>query len=854
MGLGISCVRLVLRKGNVSKVSLKRVATEMANEAHALCATFLAALNKRNRRLESASLSLAGDLGRPVTSEETADILAQAIVCIRPILRDHPTQASLAAAWLAREASDWETYVLEESRLAGDPHAALGLDTAHLFEPFFEVYSRQRRKRGGVFFTPQPVARFIVAQVDRLLRDDFGLPLGLADPAAARLQIIDPAAGTGVFLLEVIQRIHDKQRQLWIQQGLCHDQRARQWNDCVSALLPRLVGVELLPAAALVAKLNIALKLAETGYLFDDPGKVNVLAGDALVPDMHSKLVASQPAISIVIGNPPFSSLSTNSNEWIAELVRGNSHVRGYVQAGDERLNERKTWLYDDYVKFIRLAQWHIEKAGCGIVALVTNHGYLDNTTFRLMRHELLRVFPRIQIIDLHGSRKSGEISPSGGRDENVFRLDQGIAIGLFSRPSIPTRSIGVGLPRLTHADLWGTRDDKLTRLAEAEYRPIASVELTPAPPQWRFAASSDFSHPEYEAGWSLTDLMPLYTTAPVTARDHFVIAFTREELCRRIAEFRDLSIPDDEIRSKYFTRTRSARYESGDTRGWKLAAARAAVAADEDWKKYIRRCLYRPFDWRFIFWHPAMIDWPRNDVTKHLIASPQSLFCDQQSAIHNLCLIARRQQLPTQPCTFFWISDGLAIDGVIRSDNRGSESLFPLYRYDSTTGATPRREVNCAPNVLAQLADRLKVSVSPADLIAYIYALFHSLTYRSRYAQQLRGDFPRVLSPSNAALFCRLSDLGRQLIALHLLRIPGENAITADGFSPSKEAADFQVGGYRPLRKWLQPKHRTAADPHYQSMVSAIEQTIARMRQVDAAIEEAGGFPAAFTLRSSGM
>src|SRR5207249_2730295 len=187
-------------------------------------------------------------------------------------------------------------------------------------------------------------------------------------------------------------------------------------------------------------------------YDFKQASRINIIAADALSPDIQSKIQhrdtrdSGSSNICVVLGNPPFSSLSTTTNDWIARLVRGDDEVRGYVRANGQSLGERKTWLHDDYVKFMRLAQWHVENAGAGIIGFVTNHGYLDNATFRLMRHELLRVFPRIKIVDLHGNRKKQEVAPDGSRDENVFGLDQGTAIGLFCRPPhTPTRSVSEG-------------------------------------------------------------------------------------------------------------------------------------------------------------------------------------------------------------------------------------------------------------------------------------------------------------------------------------------------------------------------------------------------------------------------
>ena len=811
-----------------------RLLKHMVAAARGLKAELLARASEA--RSAAAFDSLRADLNRDLSADEVSDALAQAAVCAAPIIsRPHNPRA---LDWLCDTASDWERHILEiASRLGActeysvpstSPDGQPKIRPEHLYELFLHRYAPTNRKRHGVFFTPPPIADYIVAQIERALTEDFGLPDGLASQSAIRnpqsaIEILDPACGTGVFLLAVIDRLHSRM--------------GDRWNEFIPDLLPRLTGIELLPAAAFLAKLNIALKLAETSYDFRQTCPINIHIGDALDPALQSKIQNPKSKISVLLGNPPFSSLSTNTNPWIARLVRGDDEVRGYVQAGDQRLGERKTWLHDDYVKFIRLAQWHVEQAGRGIVGFVTNHGYLDNATFRLLRQELLRVFPHIQIVDLHGNRKNGEAAPDGGTDENVFGLDQGVAIGILSR------SNGDGAPRVEYAELWGTREEKLASLSKP---PSLARRVSVTPPHWRFIPAKVCLYPEYEAGWSLPDVMPVNTTAPVTARDHFVVGFTAEELCQRIAEFRDLSIPDDEIRLRYFNRTRSRRYPPGDTRGWKLAEARRAVAADADWQTKIVRCLYRPFDWRYVFWHPAMIDWPRAEITRHLLPSIQN----PKSKIQNLCLLARRQQLPSQPCTYFWVSDGLALDGVIRSDNRGSESLFPLFLH--ADGGRP----NFAPEFIADIGQRIGQPPLGEDLLAYIYALFHSPTYRGRYAHELRGDFPRILLPTTAALFSDLAACGQQLINLHLLRggvgSLWQPAINHHGrSSPAKDARPpvdgFRAGGYEVLKKWLQPKRRSANDPQYVAIASAITQTQNCMAQIDNAIEQAGGFPAAF-------
>ena len=555
-------------------------------------------------------------------------------------------------------------------------------------------------------------------------------------------------------------------------------------------------------------------------------------------------------------------------------------------------------------MKFIRYAQWLIEEAGSGIVGFVTNHGYLDNVTFRLMRSELLRVFSRIDIVDLHGNRKKGETrrgregfspgqsleleqdhsrkllpTPSHMADENVFGLDQGVAVGFFRRLPVeergreefsrtetehniePSQRKPLPTPLVCHAELWGTRDDKLRRLAD-EQSLIPATSIKPTPPNFLFTPTPPPMQPEYAVAWRLPDAMPVTTTAPVTARDHFVVAHSREELCRRIGEFRDLTIPDEEIRNRYFTRTRSAKYPPGDTRSWQLPAARRIIAAEENWQSFIRRCLYRPFDWRFVFWHKAMIDWPRSAVVSRFqisdlgfqISECLSPLPNLKSEIPNpksLLLLSRRQMLPTQPCSFFWIADTLPLDGVIRSDNRGSESLFPLYLKSNNEGS-PVVTANFAAHFITTASSRLeldwlpngsgdlKATFGPEDLLHYIYALFHSPTYRERYAAELRTDFPRILLPSTKNLFADLMPRGARLVQWHTLRAaaPTLNGVAKD------QIQQFRAGGHKLLR----PSRPSSGEALEHPLAPYIAATIHEMSAIDEAIQHFGGWPAAFT------
>jgi predicted helicase len=770
-----------------------------------------------------------------------------------------------------------------------------------LFEQFLAAYDSRRRRSHGVFYTPPEITRRLVRDVDAMVREEFHLANGLADCAAWKdvgvlapaeaapnepfIRILDPAAGSGVFLVAVIEQVHSLLTSARRDEGEDRESIVQRWNSYVPrSLLPRLFGLELSPAACFAAHLEIALALGRTGYDFSHAAPIQVFTANTLAEEQDG--FTSHLPMTVIIGNPPFAALSQNRSPWIAGLLKGKaaggSSTASYFEVDGSPLRERKHWLHDDYVKFLRYAQWRIENAGCGVIGLVTNHSYLDNPTFRGVRRQLMHAFSRIDVIDLHGNRKKRETAPSGDRDENVFPIDQGVALSILCKRAGPTT--------ICRADVWGTREKKQIALDEPNGNGLHFTALSPTPPFYFFAHRDESRREEYHRGWPLTEVMPLYVAAPVTARDGLVVAFTREELQTRIAEFCDLSIPDQLIRERYFGAARTSLYSRGDTRGWKLAEARRRLAETDNWEAAIRQCLYRPFDRRWIYWSESLVDWPRRSVMRHL-ESPG-----------NLALIARRQMPPTEPCRYFWVSDEIVLDGVIRSDNRGGESVFPLFllEEDEKTLFSQRR-VNFSAAFLNSLPSGSDVDEDDfaLRLFGYIYALFHSSTYRTRYAEHLRIDFPRVFVPWKYELLSAMSELGSRLIRVHtggknadrgaeavspegvgsLFRSrPASNGVkdgpkeTPDpvgagfpkfdgravsinphsSFAPvPREAWEWQIGGHQVCRKWLKDrKGRVLTDDNiatYERIVRAATETQRLTQQIDSLIDRHGGFPDAF-------
>ncbi len=753
----------------------------------------------------------------------------------------------------------------------------------HFYEDFLAAYDPGLKEMRGVFYTPEPVVSYIVRSIDRLLRRDFGIADGLAD-SGERVIILDPAAGTGTFLRGTIARI----RETVEDKG-----RGGAWTEYVRQhLLPRLYGFELLMAPYAICHLRLALDLGGETRAFQMPSgeRLNVFltntleeahesafgpvfAGEIAKEAREAEAVKREKPVMVVLGNPPYSGHSANKGPWIANLMRGR--VRGspesYFTVDGGPLGERNPkWLNDDYVKFIRFAQWRIERTGEGVLGFVTNHGYLDNPTYRGMRQSLMATFDEIHLLDLHGNARRKERAPDGGPDQNVFDIQQGVAIGLFVK-----RRDGAGPARVFHADLWGPRE---VGADGGKYRWLASkdndvattewTELTPRSPDYLFVPRDEALADEYRAGWKLTDILPVNSVGIVTARDKLAIQWTDEEMRSVVREFGEL--PEEAARE---------RWRLGpDSRDWKVSLAQDDVRGHPDMDERVVPILYRPFDERFTWYSGrsrGFLCMPRPEVMFHMLAGP------------NLGLAVGRagQVIGSNSWEVVFLSNSPTDINLFR---RGGNCLFPLY---VDTDAKERRP-NLAPEFTDAVAEAtglaftpdgagdLAATFGPEDVFHWCYAVLHSPEYRRRYADFLKADFPRVPLPANGALFAELAALGARLTALHLLDAgdPGADAPAFDvggnnrvdrvrytepaagaggrvwingtqyfeGVAPETWA--FTIGGYRPAEKWLKDRRgRPLAYDDigcYQRICAALAETPRLMARIDEAIAARGGWP----------
>jgi len=503
-------------------------------------------------------------------------------------------------------------------------------------------------------------------------------------------------------------------------------------------------------------------------------------------------------------------------------------------------------WLQDDYVKFLRFAQWKIHRAGRGIVAMITNHGYLDNPTFRGMRQSLLKTFDEIYILDLHGNSLKGETAPDGGPDENVFDIRQGVAIAIFVKYGGSAATKNLSSARVYHADLYGKREDKYAWLDTHDLSTAGYQPITPVSPYYFFTPRQTQNLQAYQSWPSVTEIFPVNSVGIVTARDGFAIAFDKTELQNRVLQFQNTQgLPDDLL---------AQAYNLKDKPGWSLNTARKKVQADANALNKIHPILYRPFDVRYVFYHEAVIERPRPEVMHHMLAG------------ENLALCVGRQGQVVGPgeWTLAFCANHI-VD--LNMFYRGGNVNFPLYLYPSNESPDmfhQARQPNLDDWLLPTLSAAYGFTPTPEEVLAYIYAVLYSPTYRQKYAQELRTDFPRVPFTADGDLFRQMAALGWQLIDLHLLRNPANTAgvkyqgqgsdvveevrydaatgrvyINADKYfeGVTPEMWEYRIGGYQVLKKYLKDrKGRRLDDPvRYIHIASAIAETICLQQQIDA-------------------
>ncbi len=475
------------------------------------------------------------------------------------------------------------------------------------------------------------------------------------------------------------------------------------------------------------------------------------------------------------------------------------------------------------------------------------------------MREYLLESFPSIYILNLHGSSRRGEQAPDNVKDENVFDIQQGVAISLFIKESEYT-----GERHVHYADMWGSRESKYKTLFESDVVSTGWQELTPTTPYF-FFVPKDFSlEEEYSTCWSIKDILPLSGPGIKTERDRVSIHWTVELVKKTLTDFTSKS--EAEIRETYKL--------GQDSRDWKVGSAKADVIESKSDADLINAILYRPFDTRYT-WYTGK--------TRGFIGTPDRRVM-QHMAKDNIALLACRQQAELG---FYHIlcSNTLVECCAVSLKTREITSVFPLYLYptEGEMQLQEGRRPNLNPEFIKAFSEKLelkfvedgkgdlKETFGPEDIFNYAYAVFHSPTYRTRYAEFLKIDFPRLPLTSNKELFRALAEKGTELVSLHLMESPtlanritrypvsGSNTVEKVSYDDNSqrvyinktqyfegvppEVWNFHVGGYHVSQKWLKDRkgRKLTYDEltHYQKIVVALKDTIRLMAEIDGLIPE---------------
>jgi len=744
----------------------------------------------------------------------------------------------------------------------------------HFYETFLAEYDPKLRKSRGVWYTPEPVVSFIVRAVDDILKTHFKLPQGLADTSKIkikvktdkpdrrtshgyveiekelhRVQILDPATGTGTFLAQTIRHIYDSQ--FAKMQGA--------WSGYVKEhLIPRLNGFELLMTSYAMAHLKLDMLLTETGYKPEgNAERLRIYLTNSLEehhPDTgtlfaswlsteanEANHIKRDAPVMVVMGNPPYSVSSSNKSDWIQNLLVDYK----------KDLNERNIQpLSDDYIKFIRFGQHFVDKNGEGVLAYISNNSFIDGLIHRQMRKNLLESFDEIYIFDLHGNAKKKEVSPDGSKDENVFDIMQGVSINLFIKTGKKAKG---SLGKVFHHDLYGKREAKYSSLSNGLIANLPWQELEAKAPDYFFAVKDFDCSLAYEKGFKVNELFSLYNSGLSTEFDELAIKTTRTEASTLLNDL--LTLEQSDISKKY-------RVEAS-----KLEKLQRAISDVKKNSPRVVKVNFRPFDFVYSIYtgkSNGVMGRPRNEVMQHLLDKVNIGFIFKRGFDENAppCFISK-----TIIDRRTWSRPGM----------QGAESIAPLYVYHDTTDLLA--ETTRSPNLNMQIVEAISSgfgltfisektdkanAFAPIDLLDYMYAVLHSPAYRETYKEFLKIDFPRVPYPNDTTQFWQLVALGSELRQLHLLEgaainqlitsypESGNNLVDKPRYDDGKVyindtqyfegvpklAWEFYIGGYQPAQKWLKDRKGRILGYedilHYQKIIKAMVETDSLMQAID--------------------
>lgn len=719
----------------------------------------------------------------------------------------------------------------------------------HFYETFLAEYDPRTREKRGVYYTPEPVVSYIVRSLHNVLKGHFNRADGFADDTVT---VLDPAAGTLTFLAEAAK--------LAVDEFVSKYGEGAKGNFIKEHILKNFYAFELMMAPYAIGHLKMSFLLEELGYKLheDDRFKLyltNTLEMEELaqteLPGMASLSEESHMAgevkkerpILVILGNPPYSVSSANKSDFIEkEMGLYKRDVRG----------ERNIQpLSDDYIKFIRFAHWKIDKAGKGIIGMITNNSYLSGLIHRGMRKSLLESFNEIYILNLHGNSRIGEKCPDGSKDENVFDIQQGVSIALLVKGKQQK-----GFGKIFYYDLYGTREKKYGYLNRHDIKSTKWIRLYPVEPYYFFIEKDFRLEDSYRRFFSVENIFVEYSAGIATGKDKVLVDFQKDNLARR------LSVRDKEF---FYLLMNAEGVEKELIDKW------YQELNGKDIKEQIVPYAYRPFDRRFVIYNEKILQRARRIIMDHLLSD-------------NLSIVLTRQ-LARLPFAHCFVSSEIGDRCLISLRTKELGYFFPLYLYQPKKDNHPKRRSFSTfmlfepsadyllkkPNLSQEFVERLtkefKKTPTHEQIFYYIYAVLYSNIYRTRYAEFLKIDFPRIPFTKDYKLFKKIGDYGEKLVNLHLLKSPaldppvaklqgkGDNKVERLNYNGkekrvyinqnqyfegiSNDVWEYQIGGYQVCDKWLKDRkgRRLSLDDikDYCKIITAIRETMRYQDEIDA-------------------
>ncbi len=720
----------------------------------------------------------------------------------------------------------------------------------HFYETFLAEYDPKIREKRGIYYTPEPVVSYITRSVHNLLKVKFDKQDGFADHSVT---VLDPAAGTLTFPAQAIQLAVEEFKNKYGDGGI---------KSLISDhILKNFYAFELMMAPYAVGHMKIGFVLDELGYKLTDQERFNLYLTNALdfnqenpdnIPGILEKTIAeeSEQALDIkekipviaIIGNPPYSVSSSNTIREDTEFFKLYDSYKEKVRKEERNIQP----LSDDYIKFIAFAHWKISKAGQGIIGMITNNSYLDGLIHRDMRNKLLNEFNEIYILNLHGNAKRQETTPSGEKDENVFDIQQGVSIILLVKQN--------GLKnQIKYCDLWGLRNKKYEFLNTHDVTNTNWEKIEPKD-KYGFFVKKDYQYLEkYKQFFPIQKIMEKRIIGVTTGKDDVLVDFSKEELNRK------LSMLD---KDSFYLLMRNYEVEGKLIDTWYKELS--TVIVDEQIMKYS----YRPFDTRFIVYNKKILQRSRYSIMKNMFHDNLGIICMKG---------IRKKYLG-----YYFIVNNV-VDRHILDLAADSAYVFPLYLYEEETkhqqiplqfqdqSMIDKKQPNINLKIIDWLEQTYGEKITPKEIINYIYAVLFSNSYRNKYKEFLKTDFPRIPFIKDYELFEKLVYLGGELIDFHLLTHSqlnkpiakfcgkGTNLVVKREYNETQNRVyindhqyfegidvdiwNYFIGGYQVSDKWLKDRkgHSLSSEDikHYCRIITSLAKTIDLQKNIDNIYED---------------